>query len=400
MHLLLEDETKAWLRSRAFPAPRGAAAASAEAAGRLAETMTAGVVVKALVPGGRRGKEGGVRLVADAAECGDAAAALLGGVIAGHRVERVYVEERVAVARELYLSFILSGERPEVLVSRSGGIAIEDVHARDPGAVVRRPVDPRCGISPWQAMELWLDCGVDGALSRRLAGLTAELFAAFQAADALILEINPLAISSGGDVAFAGAMMAIDPDALYRHPEWDRGPAGETVLGRPLNEREARVRTASRSYPGGDAHYQELDGDIGLLVGGGGAGLYLHDLIVDLGGRPANHCVTPPTASDTRKLKEVLRAIFDNPALRGLLVGFNFAQMARADIRVRALVDILEEKTVDTSRLPIVIRLFGPGEEEARRLAAGVPGILYLPRGTSLRQAAERIVALTNGTAR
>ena len=146
---------------------------------------------------------------------------------------------------------------------------------------------------------------------------------------------------------------------------------------------------------GGEAQYQEVDGDIGLLVGGGGAGLYLHDAILELGGRPANHCVTPPTGSDSRKLKEVLRAIFDNPRLRGLLVGFNFAQMARADIRVRALVDILREKRIDTTRLPIVIRLFGPGEEEARRLAAEFPGITYLPRGASLRQAAECIVALT-----
>jgi len=395
MHLLLEDQTKAWLSGRSCPVPRGGAAASPEEAGRLAESMGEGALVKALVPTGRRGKAGGVRLVADPAACRRAAEAMLGSVIGGHRVERVYVEARIAIAQELYLSFILSGEWPEVLVSRAGGVDIEDLVARQRDAVLRKPIHPVRGLSSWQALELWLECGLSGNLLRRLAGLTAELFAAFRAADALTLEINPLAVSPGGERSLVGAMMGIDPHALYRHPEWDGEPAADGTSGRPPNEREQRVSAASRLYPGGEAQYQEVDGDIGLLVGGGGAGLYLHDAILELGGRPANHCVTPPTGSDSRKLKEVLRAIFDNPRLRGLLVGFNFAQMARADIRVRALVDILREKRIDTTRLPIVIRLFGPGEEEARRLAAEFPGITYLPRGASLRQAAERIVALT-----
>lgn len=395
MHLLLENQTKAWLTGRSCPVPRGGAAASPEEAGRLAETMGEGVVVKALVPAGRRGKAGGVKLVADPAACRRAAEAMLGSVMGGHRVERVYVEERIAIAQELYLSFILSGEQPEVLVSRSGGVEIEDLAAQKQDAVLRKSIHPVRGLSSWQSLELWLECGVGGNLLRRLPGLTAELFAAFRAADALTLEINPLAVTSGGEPWLVGAMMGIDPHALHRHPEWDGESAADDASGRPPNEREQRVRAASRLYPGGEAQYQEVDGDIGLLVGGGGAGLYLHDAILELGGRPANHCVTPPTGADTRKLKEVLRAIFDNPRLRGLLVGFNFAQMARADIRVQALVEILREMRIDTTRLPIVIRLFGPGEEEARRLAAEFPGISYLPRGTSLRQAAERIVALT-----
>jgi succinyl-CoA synthetase beta subunit len=130
-------------------------------------------------------------------------------------------------------------------------------------------------------------------------------------------------------------------------------------------------------------------------VGGGGAGLYLHDTVLELGGRPANHCVTPPVSADNRKLKAVLSAILDNPKVRGLLVGFNFAQMARTDIRTRTLVELLDEKQIDTRHFPIVIRLFGAGEELSRQMVAGRPNVHYLPRGTTLKQAAQQIVELT-----
>ncbi|MPZ44321.1 MAG: hypothetical protein GEV05_13120 [Betaproteobacteria bacterium] len=152
---------------------------------------------------------------------------------------------------------------------------------------------------------------------------------------------------------------------------------------------------ANREYPGGECQYVELEGDIGLLVGGGGAGLYQHDLMLEAGGRPANHCVTPPTGSDNRKLKAVLSAILDNPKLRGLLVGFNFAQMARTDIRVRTLIELLDEKKIDTARLPIVIRLFGAGEPESRAMVAGRKNIHYVARGTTLKEAVRLIVQLT-----
>jgi len=123
--------------------------------------------------------------------------------------------------------------------------------------------------------------------------------------------------------------------------------------------------------------------------------LYQHDLMLEVGGRPANHCVTPPTGADNRKLKAVLSAIFDNPKLRGLLLGFNFAQMARTDIRARTLIELLDEKKIDTARLPIVIRLFGAGESESRAMVAGRPNIHYVPRGTTLKQAVRLIVQLT-----
>jgi len=108
--------------------------------------------------------------------------------------------------------------------------------------------------------------------------------------------------------------------------------------------------------------------------------------------------VTPPTSSNTEKLKAVLRAILGNPRLKGLLVGFNFAQMARADIRIEALAEVLRERGPREFSRPIVIRLFGPGEDKARAIAAEFANVTYLPRGTSLSEACAMIVEQTRAS--
>ncbi len=391
--LRLEEHTaKAWLRQRGLPAPLGVPATTPEEAAHLASSMPSGAVVKAMVPTGRRGLAGAIIASTTAAEAEAAARQLLGQTVHGYPVRRVYVEERVDIATELYLAFTLLGPTPEIWLSTQGGIDLEATARQDPDAVRRYPIHPVAGLASWDAIDLWAKTDVPSTVLRALGTLCSDLFRAFQAADALLLELNPLAITTDGRLSLVGAMMGIDNDALYRHPEWDLDATDEDP---ELSERERRIRQINREIPEGECQYVELDGDIGLLVGGGRAGLYQHDLMLEMGGEPANHSVTPPTGRDNRKLAAVLQAIFDNPRLRGLLVGFNFAQMARADIRVRTLVEVLDEKQIDTRRLPIVIRLFGAGEAEARALIEGRPGIHYLPRGTSLRDGVQRIVTLT-----
>ena len=390
---LTEDRAKAWLRGRALPVPRGEAAQSPEDARRIAAELGRPVVVKALIPSGRRGKAGAVIVAGTAVEAGDAAKRLLGREVEGHRVERVYVEEKADIRDELYLAFTFGTMAPKMVVSRKGGVDIEETAANDPTAVIAEDIDPLRGLKPWDAMRLWERAGLSGPALVNVARVTCALASAFRAADAMVLEINPLTLDAKDEANVVGTLMGIDENALFRHPEW-ADAALQDGSGRRISEREQRVIAANRTLPGGGVRYQELAGDIGLLVGGGGAGLLQHDLMLAHGGRPANHTDSSP-GPITEKLKVILGCIFDNPNVSGLLIGYNIQQMSRCDLKMEALAHVLREKKIDPSRFPIVVRLVGPEEAKARAIAAEFPGIHYLSDDASLEDAVRRIVALT-----
>jgi succinyl-CoA synthetase beta subunit/citryl-CoA synthetase large subunit len=392
---LLEDDTKAWLRDAGFRVASGATAVGADDARRLASEIGTPVYVKALIPAGRRGKAEAVRRADSPEEVATIASELIGRTVSGHAVREVYVERAVDIVGELYCALLFDDNGPRMLVSAHGGVEVEGSTASQSAHMCSLAVDPLRGVTPWGAIELWREAGLRGSVVRVLGELTARLYRLFVAEDAEMLEINPLAIDRVGDPVLVGAMAGIDDAALPRRARW-HAAAHRARAFAPLSLREARVARLDAEIAGPEARYVELDGDIGLLVGGGGAGLYQQDRLRAGGGRPANHSVTPPTGSDTRKLRAVIEAILDHPGIRALLVGFNFAQMARADVRVATLMDVVEERGIDTARFPIVIRLFGAGEDEARERAANRPGIHYLPRGASLDDAVRLVIRLAS----
>jgi len=393
---LLEDRAKAWLRARALPVPEGRVAATPGEAGAIARDLGGRIAVKALVAAGRRGKAGGVRLAEDGEAVEAAARAILGMELAGQRTARVYVEAAVEIAAEFYVSFGFGRLAPQVVVSRRGGVDIEAVSASDPGALVTADIDPLRGLRIWDAADLWDRAGIESGLVPQLATLTARLYEAFHAADALMLEVNPIAVTRDAKLFVVGAMMEIDDNALFRHAAWrdlgldDAGPGG-----RPLNERERAVVAADRKFPGGAIRYTELPGDIGLFVSGGGAGLLQHDLVLAAGARPANHSDLSPATIE--KPAALFDAIFANPGAKGMLVGMNYLQLLPCTLIIEALLVSLRRNQVDPRRFPIVLRVFGPKEDEARALAASVPGLRYMRAGASLEEAVREIVAAVNG---
>jgi succinyl-CoA synthetase beta subunit len=402
---LLEDEAKAALAAHGVPVPAGRAAGRGDdlaqvardvlaEAGTAAEDPSASVVVKAMVATGRRGKSGFVRRCASG-EVAAAADSMFGRELEGLAVERVYIEQAVAIASEYYLSFSFVDDALQVMASRLGGVEIEQTAHEHPQAVVSRGIDPLRGLRTWEARALWDAAGIPSAQVSPLADLTVKLFAAFTACDAQMLELNPIAITASGEPCVVGAMMEIDDNALFRHPAWEAAAAERSGPGgRALTAGERAVAEANRKYPGGASRYIELDGDIGLLVSGGGAGLYQHDLILQLGGRPANHTDFSPTPTPDKQVA-LLDAILARSNVRSLLVSCNYLQLARCDIIVEAVAIALQRHAIDTRRFPVVIRLFGPKEEEARAIAARFPGVQYLPAGTTLAQACQAIVEAT-----
>jgi len=390
---LLEHSAKAWLRSRGLPVPEGLSAAAPDEAAAAANALGGRVAVKALVAAGRRGKGGGVKLVDDPEAAANAAREILGMELGGHRCTQVYVERAVDIGAEYYLSFGFGRLAPLVMISRQGGVDIEAVAASDPGAIVTADIDPLTGLKLWHAAELWDRLRTESKWIPALSALTAQLYEAFRAADAVLLEVNPIALTRDGGLSVVGAMMEIDASALFRQSAWrDLGLEETGPGGRPLNERERAVIAADREFQGGAIRYTEVPGDIALFVSGGGAGLLQHDLMLAAGGRPANHSDLSPATVE--KPAALFDAMFANPAAKGMLIGMNYLQLLPCTLIIEALLLSIKRNSVDTRRFPIVARVFGPAEDKARELAATVPGMRYLPHGASLEDGVREIVAL------
>lgn len=385
MDHLTEDKVKAALRDAGFRVPEGAAASSAAEARDIAVRIGGPLVVKALVPTGRRGKAGAIAF----ADTPDQAAALadkiIGSDVNGFTCRAVYIEAKAEIEKEIYLSFILENYPTQVLLSTQGGVDIEDVHRNNPGAIVATAVEPLRGLPMWDCLALWEQVGLDNASLASVAEMTAKLYQFFFDADGLMLELNPIALDKEGKPIIVGAMLATE-DPMFENPGADEEGSG-------LTEGERRVVEANRRIPGGMIRYKELAGDIGMFVGGGGAGLYQHDMILAQGGLPANH--TDASTVNPDKVRALIDVILDNPRVKSLFVSWHYQQMARIDYRVIPVIEALRDRGIDPRTFPVVIRMFGPGENEARAAAAQLDGIHYMPHGAPMTDGIRLIVDLT-----
>ena len=377
---LLENEAKARLAKGGVNVPEGAVADTPDTARTTTLALGGEVYVKALVPENRRQKNRAV--VGPVGADGAAAAArdLLGTRVLGHRCRSVYVEEAVPVADELYLGLSWGSEGPLAVASVAGGISIEESGDRSVAFAFEEP------LTPGEAEELWWRALGGEVLPEGLEELTVAASEVF-ADDALLVEINPVAVRPDGTVTAVGGLIEMDGNALFRHPE---------VRWRPhrLTQREKAVAEADRRLPGPSVRYVELAGDTGLLVGGGGAGLYQHDLLVAAGVHPANHSDLGAGVS-AEKLDVLVEAVLGHPGLARLLVGFNLLQMAPCDLIVERLLAGLDHFGYGDGSLPVVIRLDGLNAERARILAAGRPGLTFLPPGASLGDAVDTLVRIS-----
>lgn len=390
---LLEHQAKSHLRVAGLPVPMGTVVHRPVEVKDAAAALGGHVAVKALVAAGRRGKAGGVRIANSPAEAQLAADAIFGSEVAGLRVSAVYVEAAVNVERELYLSFSFGPTAPQMIVCCQGGVDVEQLGVEAPEALVHREIDPLRGLVAWQAADAWEQAGAPSAIIPELARISVKLYAAFVASDGVMLEVNPLAVSPDGSFSIVGAMLEVDDNAMFRHLDWQAEGEEELMVGaRPLNAREQAVQLANKTLPGASVRYTELDGNIGLMVSGGGAGLFQHDMMLAVGGAPSCHTDMSPTPTPA-KPAALIEAIIGNPNTEGLLIGFNYLQLAPCDRIAQSLLLALERCQIDTADFPVVLRLLGPGEDVARRLLADRPGINYLPPDSTLEDGVRAIVA-------
>ena len=349
---LHEYQAKEVLARYGVAVPRGRVARTAADAGCAAAELGGPVVVKAQAHTGARGKAGGIKLAPDPAAAQAAAAGLLGGRLVtdqtgagGLPVDAVLVEERVAIARELYLGVVIdnSAGLPMVIASAAGGMEIEQVAAERPEAIHRQHVDPTCGLQPFQARALAFAIGLDGELLAPAVRLTAALVAAFEGADARLIEINPLVVTQAGALLAGDAKFDVDDNALFRQPELAR-----------LRDRGQEAERELEAHDAGIDNYVKLAGDIGCLVNGAGLAMATMDAIKLAGGEPANF-LDIGTANRQEAVVAALRIIGADPDVRAVLINI-FGGLARTDIIAAGVV---EAKTAGALPQPTVVRLAG-----------------------------------------
>jgi succinyl-CoA synthetase beta subunit len=377
---LYEYQGKELFRRFGIPVSEGRLASSPEEARAAAEELGGQVVVKAQVLTGGRGKAGGIKLAEGADDAEAKARDILGLDIRGHVVRRLWIERASEIAREYYLSltFDRGEKKPLFMFTTQGGVEIEEVAARDPGALVRLHVDPLEGFQPWQARRLVYGAGLaDPAEQRQILDIAARLYDCFVSCDAMLCEVNPLIVTPAGEVRALDSKFTVDDNALYRHQDVAEMRDPDAY---PPEERAAREKGVT---------YVKLDGEVGILGNGAGLVMSTLDVIALAGGRPANFCDLGG-GGDAQGVVDALEVITADPQVQAIL--FNvFGGITRCDEVARGILAALQRMEIAQ---PIVVRLDGTNAEEGRALLtqAAPPNVHVEP---TMLDAAGRAVELS-----
>jgi succinyl-CoA synthetase beta subunit len=376
---LYEYQGKELFKRFGIPVSEGRLATTPEEARAAAEELGGQVVVKAQVLTGGRGKAGGVKLADGPADAERKAREILGLDIRGHAVHRVWIERASEIAKEYYLSvtFDRGTKRPLFMLTKEGGVEIEQVAAETPDALARLHVDPLEGFHPYQARRLIYGAGIeDPGEQKQILSIVERLYRCFVETDAMLCEVNPLIVTPEGEVKALDSKFTVDDSALFRHPEI--AEMRDVAAADPL-ETFAREKGVT---------YVKLDGEVGILGNGAGLSMSTVDVVVVAGGRPANFCDLGG-GGDAQGVIDALEVITRDQQVRSIFFNI-FGGITRCDEVARGILAALDQMSIG---LPIVVRLDGTNAEEGRQLLAdAAPTNLHVE--PTMLDAAQRAVDL------
>ncbi len=352
---LFEYQGKRYFARFGVPVSTGGVAQTVEEALARAEEAGYPVVVKAQVKTGGRGKAGGIKVAADAAEVRQHAGSILGMEIRGHRVGRVLVEQATDIAREYYASFTLdrSAKLDLGLLSAEGGVDIEEVAAERPEAIARVHVDPVDGLSEEVCRE-WVErAGLGGDAAPGAVALLSALYRCYTDGDADLVEVNPLVLTTGDTLLALDAKVTLDDSAAFRHPEW-----AELESTQALDVREQLAHERGLQYVG-------LDGSIGIIANGAGLAMSTLDVVHQVGGTPANFLDVGGGAK-AEVMAAALEVINTDPKVRCIFINI-FGGITKGEEVAKGVVEALDRVELSS---PIVVRLDGTNAEQGRAILA------------------------------
>ena len=351
---LHEYQAKEVFADAGLPTPDAALATSVDEVVDRADDIGYPVAVKAQVHVGGRGKAGGIKIASDADEAREAAEDILGMDLKGYTVEKVLVEAAVDFVNELYVGVTMDrGEgKPVAMVSTKGGVNIEEVAEETPEAIAREHIDPAFGMHPYQARKAVYDAGVSAELARDVSSVLQTLYRLWEENDASDAEINPLMITGDDEVVAADAVLNIDEDALFRHP--DLAEMEDEAAG---DELEAKANEYGFDYV-------RLDGNVGIIGNGAGLVMTTLDLVDYYGGKPANFLDIGGGAKAER-VTNALDMVFSDENVDAVVFNI-FGGITRGDEVAKGINTALE--AFDEIPKPVVVRLAGTNAAEGREI--------------------------------
>lgn len=394
MGKILENESKRLLRTHGIPTPDNATASNCDEVERLAIEFGKPVVLKALVPVGKRGKAGAIRFAYTPEEARRESKSMFDLIVRHFPVEKVLVEVKLDIVEEWYVSIALDKSRqcPAIIATTLGGVDVEELIRDRPDQIVIYPVDPLLGLQSFQAKELWSGLGLTGAKLVEATSVLVKLYEVFMRYDCTILEVNPLVWTVDNQVIAAASVMGVDDSAIYRHPELEGiVEVGSERSWRPLTKLEKEMIRVNDADYRGTARYTEMDGgDIGFMCGGGGGSLLSFDALVKYGGQPANYSETGGNPPE-EKVYGLTRGILSKSGVKGLFVAHNITNNTQIDVMALGIVRALQDVGIDPRTFPVVVREAGVNDKEGRRIFVEA-GVSYYGEDVTIEEAAQIMV--------
>jgi succinyl-CoA synthetase beta subunit len=384
----MEYQGKELFRRVGIPTPRGAFARTADDVAAFIEANPGSWVLKSQVLVGGRGKAGGIKFADSAAEAKPIAETLLQLVIKnrqnpeGEPVKSILVEEKLPIALEAYCAITIdrTTKKPVIMVSRHGGMDVEEVAEQHPGDISKFFVDTAVGYSPFIGRLLAFDSQLDAGYRKALPSIVGALYELFFTYGAKLVEINPLVLTKDGRVFASDAKVELDDDGLFRHPAIK---AWEADL--PLDEDEQLALKAGL----GIRNYRRFGGSVGTMANGAGLAMGTMDAVKNAGGTVANFLDVGGGASAER-VRNCYSLIVADPKVKSLFINI-FGGITRGDEVAKGIVEALAGGGL--REVPLVIRLTGTNEKEGRAIlaAAGMHPVETMDEG------AAQAVALAQG---
>jgi succinyl-CoA synthetase beta subunit len=375
---LLEYQGKQLFAKHGVPVPDGRYADSVPAAVEAADQVGYPCVVKAQVRIGKRGKAGGIKIANDRDEARKHAEAILGMDIRGFTVHEVWIERASRIDAEYYASIILDRSEKKLLamLSRMGGMDVEEVAETDPSALIKRHIEPGEELTSELGLQMSMDARIDEDATDQVANLLAKLHRVALAEDATLIEVNPLIVTSDREVVALDSKMTIDNSALYRHEELAE-----------LRDRSAEDPQEQMAKEKG-LTYVKLGGDIGILGNGAGLCMSTLDVVAQAGGQPANF-LDAGGGSKAESIVSALEVITSDENVTAILFNI-FGGITRCDEIAKGIIEAFARMDIG---VPLVVRLDGTNSEEGLRLLADAE-LPDLHVEKTMLGAAERVVEL------